>query len=244
VSAACGRDVDSEVVDRFFAFVQPGFGCWEWTGAKNESGYGQFRLAGKNVGAHRMAWVIEYGSVPDDLCVLHRCDNPGCVRVTDLFLGTQLDNIADRVAKGRSASGLGSGRYTKPERSARGERHGRAKLTQEDVEKIRTAFAAGVKNCALAAQYGVSRTQIKHVVRRRHWNGSNGLPQLFVFPTKAESILRGEKHGSAKLTAVDVRQIRTDFAAGVRNYVLAARYGVAGTHIARIVKRLLWKELS
>lgn len=230
--------------DRFMRFVRKGDGCWAWTGAKNTAGYGQFRMAGKNEGAHRVSWVIENGPIPEGLCVLHRCDNPACVRVSDLFLGTQLDNIADRDSKGRAAIGLRNGKYTRPECTPRGEHHGRAKLTTADAENIRTAFASGTKNCVLAAQYGVSRTQIKHVVRRRYWNGSNGPPQPFVFPTKAESVLRGEKHGNSKLTDSDVRQIRIDFEAGVRNYVLAARYKVAGTHIARIVKNLSWKHIG
>jgi len=67
--------------------------CWVWTGTRDIGGYG--RLAGRL--AHRVAW----GDVPDGLCVLHRCDNPPCVRRSHLFLGTRLDNAIDAKSKGR-----------------------------------------------------------------------------------------------------------------------------------------------
>lgn len=82
-------------------------GCWIWTGAPDKDGYGFLMVRpgdGKVsvVKAHRMAYEREYGPIPSGLCVLHRCDNPACVRPSHLFLGTQLDNLADMRAKGRA----------------------------------------------------------------------------------------------------------------------------------------------
>ena len=77
-------------------------GCWEWTGARQTGGYGVLGVgSSKLVRAHRFAWELHYGEVPEGLSVLHRCDNPCCVNTEHLFLGTQADNMHDMRAKGR-----------------------------------------------------------------------------------------------------------------------------------------------
>lgn len=78
--------------------------CWLWLAATNPSGYGKMSKGGHAaplVAAHRLSWELHYGPVPDGLFVLHRCDNPPCVRPDHLFLGTHDDNMADATAKGR-----------------------------------------------------------------------------------------------------------------------------------------------
>lgn len=88
---------------RFWANVQKGDGCWKWTGATRHA-YGVICKTGRRQSyAHRVAWEIQRGPIPVGLCVLHRCDNPLCVRADHLFIGTQLENIADRSSKGRTA---------------------------------------------------------------------------------------------------------------------------------------------
>lgn len=77
-------------------------GCWLWTAATTNYGYGHIRLKGtEDVSAHRVSWMLAYGSIPEGMHVLHRCDVPACVRPTHLFLGTHADNMADMTAKGR-----------------------------------------------------------------------------------------------------------------------------------------------
>ena len=77
-------------------------GCWEHQGSTHpESGHSYIFDDGSKRRAHRVAYELMVGPIPDDLCVLHRCDNPPCVNPGHLWLGTQLDNIADRDAKGR-----------------------------------------------------------------------------------------------------------------------------------------------
>ena len=74
--------------------------CIEWTGAKRR-GYGAVRYKGAIWGAHRAAWDAQVGPIPDGMIVCHSCDNPACVNVEHLFLGTHLDNARDKGAKGR-----------------------------------------------------------------------------------------------------------------------------------------------
>mgnify|MGYP002136427592 CR=1 FL=1 len=88
---------------RFWAKVQKTDGCWEWAGTKLPSGYGQLERAdgGKRMYAHRFSYLIHYGDFDRSLYVLHRCDNPSCVKPDHLFLGTARDNLLDASSKGR-----------------------------------------------------------------------------------------------------------------------------------------------
>jgi len=77
--------------------------CWEWIAGKFDSGYGAFQDEGKLVGAHRASYALYTTHIPEDLCVLHRCDNRSCVNPSHLFLGTRKDNHDDMVSKGRAS---------------------------------------------------------------------------------------------------------------------------------------------
>lgn len=145
---------------RFWARVRRSADCWEWQGAIDHKwGYGQISVAGKMQLAHRIAYKLAYGSLPDDLLVCHKCDNPRCVRPDHLFLGTSTDNAHDKVRKGRQAD-------------HHGEKNPHAKLTSEQVQAIRTRFAqGGIRPIELARQYGVTNTTISMIVRGQTWTG-------------------------------------------------------------------------
>jgi hypothetical protein len=125
---------------RFFSkvAVDPG-GCHVWTASKEtRKGYGKFSNAGRTRKAHRVAWEIAKGEVPVGMMVCHRCDNPSCVNVGHLFLGTNADNLKDMAAKGRSLIG---------------EANRNAKLTEDDVREI---IASSDRTCDLAKRFGIS----------------------------------------------------------------------------------------
>lgn len=101
------------IADRFWSHVERGDeGCWEWQGGRrlaghqSEKGYGYFWLNNGYVRAHRMAWELTNGPIPDDMVVCHKCDNPPCVRPDHLFLGTHGDNHRDAMVKGRLGNAL------------------------------------------------------------------------------------------------------------------------------------------
>jgi len=75
--------------------------CWEWTGGNFSWGYGAITFDGRHTTAHRVFWTIANGPIPKGLFVLHKCDNPSCVRIDHLFLGTHTDNVRDCLRKGR-----------------------------------------------------------------------------------------------------------------------------------------------
>lgn len=146
---------------RFWRQVAPSDGCWVWVGPTMEDGYGVFTLGQKStkkmVRTHRLAWEMQRGPIPDGQCVLHRCDNPPCVRVSHLFLGSNLDNIADKVAK---------------RRQARAECHTSSKLTWAQVDEIRRRCHEGESRLALAREFGVHSTTVNYLVRGKSWNES------------------------------------------------------------------------
>lgn len=131
-------------------------GCIEWTGYRSPKGYGEIKVDGKMVKTHRQAWMLSGGPIPPGMQVLHRCDNPPCVNPDHLFLGTNLDNVADRVEKGRSARLLG-------------ERATSAKLTEADVRAIRRMASLGMTNMEIAAEFNVSNQNVSQIVLRRTW---------------------------------------------------------------------------
>ena len=131
--------------------------CWLWT-AGGVTGYGQFRVAGKLVLAHRLAWEMAVGPIPADLCVLHApivCHNRKCVNPAHLRLGTNTENMADRKRDGTGAEG---------------EKNGAAKLTEAKVAEIRSLYARGdVTQGKIAKAYGVSRALISDIVNGKRW---------------------------------------------------------------------------
>jgi len=135
---------------------EPNTGCFLWTGTTTGGGYGRVRRGKRTHYAHRVAYELLVGPIPDGMHVLHHCDTPPCVNPEHLFLGTDADNIQDMDRKGR--------RVTR-----KGELHPRARLTEDDVRTIRARAAAGETQRPLAREYGVDQATISNIVTRKSW---------------------------------------------------------------------------
>jgi hypothetical protein len=127
-----------------------------------------------NGSRENLAYGLTFGTIPDGLHCLHRCDNRRCVRPDHLFLGTNAENVADKVRKKRQKGCPGDTNpsRTRPEclRPPLGEKHGMSKLTLEQILEIRRLFAVGdLRKTDLARRFGVSFTAIKHIVERKRW---------------------------------------------------------------------------
>jgi HNH endonuclease len=148
-----GRFLDSIIWSPF---------CWTRNAWHDKDGYSKFSWNSWPIPAHRFSWILHYGEIPGGLVVMHKCDNPACVRPDHLALGTQADNIKDRDRKGRTnrwANGV-----------RQGEKSPRAILTEADVLHIRSIpkYQHGYRK-SLAERFGVSRKTIDQVRSGISW---------------------------------------------------------------------------
>jgi len=135
--------------------------CWLWLASNNGKGYGRYRIDGQNYGAHRLAYELENGPIPEgkshhDHCVLHRCDVPLCCNPRHLFLGSQKENVADRDRKGRTPNFKGTANPA-------------AKLKPQDVRLIRRLYPLHSQR-EIAEMYGVARPTISYIIQGRSWS--------------------------------------------------------------------------
>lgn len=132
-------------------------GCWLWPIVRaGKKGYGSFWFKTKALPAHRVAYFLKNGPIPDQMSVCHSCDVRNCVNPDHLWLGTNADNVRDRNEKGRDGD-------------RRGTKNGRAKLTEASVSEIRELLAAGEQKRVIAVRYGVSDVAISMIGLGKTW---------------------------------------------------------------------------
>jgi len=214
--------------ERFWSKIKKGGEdeCWHWLKSRDRKGYGRTGLKGQSFAAYRIVWILTHGKpIPSGLCVLHKCDNSPCCNPSHLKLGTQTENMADMVQKGRG-------------RGPQGEKHGRALLTRKEVLQIREEHQQGVSQRKLAAKFGVGQTAIRNIVTGCTW-GHIGGPTI---KRRSREELKGEGNPSAKLSERTVVEIREKHYSGAPVSALVNEFGVTETTIHNIVTGRTWKS--
>lgn len=127
--------------------------CWEWTSTLNDNGYGRFSTDGGKTAAHRFAYELMHGPIPDGLHIRHMCHNRKCCNPTHLLVGTPKDNARDALEAGRFS---------------RGAVNGNAKLDADAIAYIRSN-PDKMRGYQLAEKFGVSRATISGIKNGRVW---------------------------------------------------------------------------
>jgi len=207
--------------------------CWEWKTGRNKAGYGTFTYKGLDYTSSRVAYYLFNVADPGDMLVCHHCDNPSCCNPKHLFLGTELDNTTDKINKGRAVY-------------VRGEDSGNAKLTEQDVYRIRYLYANGASLQKIANEYNIGQNTVIRIHTRANWSHLPEIPY-----TEAEDLTKyktpivtiGSRHGAAKLTEAIVLEIRKDYANGMRVGQIKEKYGIDQSDASRIVNRKRWTHI-
>lgn len=195
---------------------EPTSGCWLWSAMAGGEGYGRIKIGGARHSAHRVSWALHKGAIPSGLHVLHRCDTPACVNPDHLFLGTDADNRADKMRKGRQA---------------RGEGISHSKLSRDEVDLI---VKDGRPNTRIAADYGVSPSTISLIKRGTVWSF---LPRQSPHDLRRAALGIGVYVSNAKLTRGQIYAIRSD---GRSQTTIARDFGVSPSTVSRIKSGKIW----
>ncbi len=182
-------------IREFLSRIEPGEreqDCWLWVGAMGSDGYGRLRGEQGTVEcAHRYAYEVFKGPIPEKLCVLHTCDTPRCVNPAHLFLGTNRDNTADMIQKNRQGN----------------PRH---KLSWEGVREIRARLSAGERKQDIASSFRICRSTVQDIERGLSWKETRDSRQMQLFPV-------GRPSQGIPLTVGDARAAPSEQDRGLRS---------------------------
>ncbi len=228
--------------------LDPSLGpCLMWTKCVDKNGYGRVTIERKTLRVHRVAWELVHGPIPEDKAVQHLCNTPACSNVSHLVLGDCKANHDYMKACGRAPIGDRNGRHTKPDKRA---------VLDEDA--VRTIRASTLSDTELARNLRVNRSTVRKVRDGTNWQHvdipANELEPKIKYTSRGhargdangafthpESRPKGESHGRARLTEIQVREIR---ASTLSNVELGRQYGVTDTAISFIRSRRTWRSLK
>jgi hypothetical protein len=198
--------------------------CWEWQASKDFKGYGHFSVNGRTIRSHRLSYMIKNGkdSIPEGMSICHFCDNRKCVNPNHLFLGTNYDNVQDRHTKGRDGAAIG-------------EKHGKAKLKEEDVLFIRESYAdKKFTRQELAEMFGIKDGEIGNIVKGLNWKNVGGRITLLDRPRDAIAKLNKEKVREIRLLLINSSLSKKE---------ISIIYDVTEQNIKHISLNKTWKDV-
>ena len=150
------KGLNVEETFNFYGWTVTESGCWEYNGSRNVQNYGRLTQGGKHLKASRAAYELWVGAIPDGMIIRHTCDNPPCINPAHLIPGTYGDNSRDMFERGR-------------QNDVRGEKHGRAKLTDAIVREIKTRAVAGELQKTIALDLGINFRTVSSIVNGHSW---------------------------------------------------------------------------
>ena len=209
--------MEQKYIDRFWGKVdiKGKDDCWNWTAGKKSGGYGAY-YCGYMEEAHRFSYMLAFGGIPNGLCVCHACDNTLCCNPNHLWAGTRNANNLDRDRKGRQIAHLG-------------EKHGMAKLKDEQVLKIRELYKTGSYTYQqLSELFNVGITMVGYIVSGSHWKH---------LPNQNNEYRQGKK-----LDRQTASMIRELYDTGKYSHQqLGDKFGVSKTMAGLIIRGRFWK---
>ncbi len=193
--------------------------CWAWKRSVNKDGYGRTGVSGQDLIAHRVAYFLHYNENPMQLAVCHKCDNPICCNPYHLFLGTNKENTLDSVKKGRKPIG---------------EKHKMAKLTEEQVSKIKEMYLTGnYHHPDLAKLFSISKRQIGRILRGEVWAY-----------LEAPDLTKVKGYTGKKLKSEQVIKIRELYTNNIESEKsLSEMFGVSTRSISEVLRGNTYKNL-
>lgn len=237
----CQSDLKQQLFAR--REVDPVTKCWLWIGSKDGAGYGTLSNGGKIHKAHRAAYGVFVGPIPDGMLVCHRCDTPPCFNPEHLFVGSQSDNMQDMARKGR---------HPYP----RGDRHHGAKMTESDVVCILAASKFGLQTVDISRKLNLPYFSVHDVVRGKSWThiDRSTIPVLDeLFGTRYDALMGpslikrpnrcGSQNSHHKLTEGDIIAIRRDLRDGKATKEISLQYGVGVKTIWYIKAGRTWAHV-
>jgi DNA invertase Pin-like site-specific DNA recombinase len=219
-------------IDRFWTYVNAGSAdvCWPWTGGKRTKGYGAYRVERKPIAAHRYAMMIHLGhNIPENLHVLHTCDVPACCNPHHLKLGTNTDNVNDRVQRKRSHRPIG-------------ELSGMSKMTGAHIRALLEKRMSGTSIRALAKEYNLDRSTVSAICKGRTWahiHGTVGTPNV----GELAAVVTLNTASEPKLTTEDVLELLNDRLAGADFKALSRKFDIASKTVAQICSGERYKHV-
>jgi len=145
--------------------------CHVFTGSKDDGGYGRINKDGKLIRLHRAIWIKHFGEIPLGKVIMHKCDNPSCINIEHLQIGTQLDNVRDMWAKNRGVKLFGNS-HTKGKSINAGDSHAKSIFTDEQVKYMKKMFLKDNSSKSIlkfASEFNCSKAAIRHIRNGTRW---------------------------------------------------------------------------